>query len=243
METAPIRHLEVSYSTQSWPGTSLGREELEELADLIACRLQRGQDDRDPDERKLLVSVRQAADLLAGDLKTIYRHAEELGGRKVGGAWRFDLDAAAADDPTEGTRYASEPSQRLRTACDSRPSPPPGLGSCPMPATAGGTRLWRSGTVAGNPRRAYDHLLGAKLSRGSLGSVDPHASQPRPVDRSRDATAITEASVHCLRTAYRRRPKPPLLGDVARTDEIPGADVLVPLVRPPLAGVSVLRRL
>jgi plasmid replication initiation protein len=77
----------------------LDREQLEALAELIAFRLRQAREDRAPDERRRLVTARQAAELPAVDLKTVYRHAKALGGRKVGGAWRFDLDAEAVEDP------------------------------------------------------------------------------------------------------------------------------------------------
>jgi DNA-binding transcriptional MocR family regulator len=87
----------------------LEREQLETLADVIASRLQEARDDRAPEERKQLLTARQTAELLAVDLKTVYRHARELGGRKVGGAWRFDLHAANLDVAgEESARYASE---------------------------------------------------------------------------------------------------------------------------------------
>lgn len=107
-QPAPVSRAQAS-SVGSWPLARLEREQLEALAELIASRIQQARDDRAPDKRKQLVTARQAAELLAVDLKTVYRHAKELGGRKVGGAWRFDLDAAAMDDPTESSaRYASE---------------------------------------------------------------------------------------------------------------------------------------
>ena len=93
----------------SWPLAELKRKQLEALAELIASRVRRTAKDTSPEERKQLVTARQAAEILAVDLKTVYRHAKELGGRKVGGAWRFDLDARGVGDPTEpSARYASE---------------------------------------------------------------------------------------------------------------------------------------
>ncbi len=82
------------------PLAMLELDQLEALADLIAARLPAG--GPATDERKPLVNARQAAKLLAVDLKTVYRHAGELGGRKVGGAWRFDLDAVRVDHPPNG---------------------------------------------------------------------------------------------------------------------------------------------
>jgi excisionase family DNA binding protein len=112
---APIGHVEVSYLTRNWPGASLESEQLETLADLIASRVQQATGGRAPAERKQLVTARQAAEILAVDLKTVYRHAKELGGWKVGGAWRFDLDARAEDAPVSA-RYASERPQSSERA-------------------------------------------------------------------------------------------------------------------------------
>jgi hypothetical protein len=93
---------------------TLERAQLEALADLIADRLRVPAHVPPTHEGKPLVNARQAAELLGVDLKTVYRHARDLGGRKVGGAWRFDLDAGRAGHRTEGVeRYASE-----------RPEPP-----------------------------------------------------------------------------------------------------------------------
>jgi excisionase family DNA binding protein len=104
------------YSARSTPVASLEREQLEALAELIASRLRHARANPAPDERKQFVTARQAAELLAVDLKTVYRHAKELGGLKVGGTWRFDLDAATKDDGAGfSDRYASEspqPSER-----------------------------------------------------------------------------------------------------------------------------------
>ncbi len=112
----PIGHVEVSYSTRSWPRASLERDQLEVLADLIASRVQQAPRGGAPDERAQLLTARQAAELLGVDLKTVYRHAKELGGRKVGGTWRFDLNAGSLDTRVgSSARYAierAEPSKR-----------------------------------------------------------------------------------------------------------------------------------
>lgn len=99
---------------RSSPLASLEPGQLEAVAEIIASPLRRAGEARPTS--KQLVTARQAAELLAVDLKTVCRHAKELGGPKVGGAWRFDLDATAMDDATEpSARYASErprPSKR-----------------------------------------------------------------------------------------------------------------------------------
>jgi plasmid replication initiation protein len=93
----------------------LQRDQLEALAELIAFRRRQSREDGSRHERNQLVTARQAAQLLGVDLKTVYRHAKALGGRKVGGAWRFDLDATPVDPTEASARYASEkpqPSER-----------------------------------------------------------------------------------------------------------------------------------
>jgi hypothetical protein len=130
---APIGHVEVSYSTRNWPGASLDREQLEALADLIASRVQQVPGGGGPEKRKQLMTARQAAEILAVDVKTVYRHAEELGGRKVGGAWRFDL-AAQAEDARAGSRarYASERPQRSRPPTITGRTRSPGRAGTPV---------------------------------------------------------------------------------------------------------------
>jgi excisionase family DNA binding protein len=110
--SAPTGRVEVSYSNRNWPAPSFEPEKLETLAALIASRLQQAREDRAPGENKQLMTARQAAEFLAVDRKTVYRHARELGGRKVGRTWRFDLDAAATDPTETSARYASETPQR-----------------------------------------------------------------------------------------------------------------------------------
>jgi hypothetical protein len=100
---------------------TLERAQLEALADLIADRL-RVPAHAPAHEDKPLVNTRQAAELLGVDLKTVYRHASELGGRKVGGAWRFDLGAPHTDHPMDGDdRYASERTEPPRAPVTPRP--------------------------------------------------------------------------------------------------------------------------
>lgn len=115
-QTPTIADAQPSSPAGSSPTPRLEHEQLETLAGLIASRVQRDQEDRARETRMHLVTARQAAELLAVDLKTVYRHAKELGGRKVGRAWRFDLAAEAMDGPVASSaRYASErpqPSER-----------------------------------------------------------------------------------------------------------------------------------
>jgi hypothetical protein len=107
------------YLAGSSPVARLEREQLEALAELIASRLRHARENPSSAEREQLVTARQAAELLAVDLKTVYRHAKELGGRKVGGTWRFDLDAASMDDAVElSDRYASERPQPYERTAD-----------------------------------------------------------------------------------------------------------------------------
>jgi hypothetical protein len=114
-ERAPVSRVEVSYWVGYSVNAGLEREQIEVLAELVACRLLQFPQDRARDERRQLLTARQAAEILAVDLKTMYRHAKELGDRKVGGTWRFDLDPATLDSPTESSaRYASERPQRAK---------------------------------------------------------------------------------------------------------------------------------
>jgi hypothetical protein len=78
-EPLPLRRAEVSYSVGSPPLVRLERDQVEALAELITSRLWRAREDCAPDERKQFRTARQAAELLAVDLKTVYGHAEELG--------------------------------------------------------------------------------------------------------------------------------------------------------------------
>lgn len=107
----PVSHALISYSVGSWSPVRLEREQLEALASLIASRLEQARGDGAQHGRNQLVTARQAAELLAVDPKTVYRHARELGGSKVGGAWRFDLDAAAVDPMESSARCPSARSQ------------------------------------------------------------------------------------------------------------------------------------
>jgi hypothetical protein len=163
----PVSRAQISYSVGSSPPANLQREQLEALAELIAFRLRQGRDDHAPDERKRLVTARQAAEILAVDLKRVYRHAKELGGRKVGGAWRFDLDAGAMGDRAgsralrkrEGSTFQiahRRGSKALRYA-DERPRP--------LPVAAGRARF-QSGCFAVTPdggRESARRLLAPSL--------------------------------------------------------------------------------
>jgi predicted DNA-binding transcriptional regulator AlpA len=69
-----------------------------------------------------LVSVKEKAVLLGVDEATIYRHARELGGEKVGGVWRFPrhLASTADEPPKRGTGAKKKegrrtPGKRVRT--------------------------------------------------------------------------------------------------------------------------------
>jgi predicted DNA-binding transcriptional regulator AlpA len=58
-----------------------------------------------------LVDVREKARLLGVDRATVYRHAKDLGGRKVGGAWRFPR---GNDRPAGRGRADSQPRSKPR---------------------------------------------------------------------------------------------------------------------------------
>jgi hypothetical protein len=76
----------------------LSEAQLERLADLIAERLRPDV----PGERRggALVDAAAVAEALGVSRQTIYSHAAELGGERVGtgprARWRFDLEAARA---------------------------------------------------------------------------------------------------------------------------------------------------
>lgn len=55
------------------------------------------------------LSVKQAASKLGVSKDVVYEHAEELGGRKVGGIWRFPPDLRSLPEPDE-----AKPSRRRR---------------------------------------------------------------------------------------------------------------------------------
>ena len=78
-----------------------------------------------------LVDTREKARLLDVDAATIYRHAEDLGGRKVGGVWRFpreDQHPAVSGfperlkPPKSRGRVAPKGSARTLKARGKRPS-------------------------------------------------------------------------------------------------------------------------
>ena len=86
---------------------ALAREVAQHLANLLQA----------PSVHSSLVDARTAAQALSVDIKTVYRHKHELGGIKVGAAWRFDLDrarAALAEGVTD--RESSERSEPSKSA-------------------------------------------------------------------------------------------------------------------------------
>jgi hypothetical protein len=94
------------------PVVALPVEQLEALADMVAARLLAPVVEQPTHESERLLDARAMAERLQVDLKTVYRHAGELGGVKVGGAWRFD-PARMVDEPASGVtdRYGSESPQ------------------------------------------------------------------------------------------------------------------------------------
>lgn len=81
-------------------------EQLDALADLVTERLRA----RAKPAQAGLVDAQTVADALGISRDTVYDHAAELGGRRIGDGerprWRFDLDAALAawQPSTEPTR-------------------------------------------------------------------------------------------------------------------------------------------
>ena len=65
-------------------------------------------------ETKPLVDVKEKAHLLGVDAATIYRHAEELGGEKVGGVWRFPRDQRTGGADPEGGKPGPARSSRRK---------------------------------------------------------------------------------------------------------------------------------
>jgi hypothetical protein len=126
------------------------------LAELIASRL-----------RKKLVTARQAVELFAVDLKTVYRRAKELGGRKVGGVWRFDLDAKAMEATVSSACYASERPQWSRSPTITGRTPSPSR--APETPSAASYCLWGAFRIGMRPpsSEARDRLVSrpAKFSQ------------------------------------------------------------------------------
>jgi hypothetical protein len=70
-----------------------------------------------------LVDARAVAEALGVNLKSIYRHADKLGGVRVGRRLRFDLDGALRSWPSDGDdRCHSEKSQPRRSSVEKRSS-------------------------------------------------------------------------------------------------------------------------
>ena len=100
---------------------TLSEAQLEVLADLIAARLRSGRETppqlsvTEPASRHdwpRLASARELARRLDVDVKSIYRHADELGAIRVGRRLRFDPDRALAAWPISvDSRECSERSQ------------------------------------------------------------------------------------------------------------------------------------
>jgi hypothetical protein len=83
--------------------------QLERLADLLAERLRPPAGTGPPAEVRPLLTALELAARFGVDAKSIYRHALELGGTKVGRSWRFDPDRAlAAWPPRVADRSGSE---------------------------------------------------------------------------------------------------------------------------------------
>jgi hypothetical protein len=109
----------------SHPSVLTPRELL--LADAIAERVAehlRADDDASRPPRSLrLVDARTVAQALDVNLKSIYRHADKLGGVRVGRRLRFDLNRALRSWPSnEDDRCHSEKSQPPRSPVDKRSS-------------------------------------------------------------------------------------------------------------------------
>jgi hypothetical protein len=190
----PARVSSTQASSGSRPLTRLEPEHLQDLAELIACRLQHRWAGRAPDEHRRLVTARQAAEILAVDLKTVYRNAKELGGRKIGGTWRFDLDAARDDPKKSSARYASE-----------RPEPPK------TPATGAGSAKgsWRdpgrtanyyqsgASPTEGEYRRSHDCTSSDRPDRMSWGRLGTGNELSEDFRRPPDLRERTDSASRC----------------------------------------------
>ncbi|MBS1861977.1 MAG: helix-turn-helix domain-containing protein [Actinobacteria bacterium] len=67
-----------------------------------------------------LVGVKEKARLLGVDAATIYRHAKDLGGRKVGGVWRFPREDDRSRSDGDPRRAEPGSKSRRRTAAKDR---------------------------------------------------------------------------------------------------------------------------
>jgi hypothetical protein len=104
---------------------TLSDAQLGRLAEMVAERLQPTtppQSGAQSDRVAPLVSARALATRLGVDPKSVYRHAPELGGVRVGRAWRFDLERATA-------AWANGASDRHRSERSQAPEPPVDTGS------------------------------------------------------------------------------------------------------------------
>jgi hypothetical protein len=101
----------------------LSDAQVHEIADLVADRLAM----HAPPTPSGLVDAQTVADTLGVSRDTVYLHADELGGRRIGDGkrprWRFDLAIA---------REAWQPQQPTRTAPRRRRSPDNGTGLLPV---------------------------------------------------------------------------------------------------------------
>jgi hypothetical protein len=71
-------------------------------------------------QRDSLVGTKEKARLLDVDVATVYRHAEDLGGRKVGGLWRFPREDRRPSAGRLPERLKTSPRPRRRTAAKGR---------------------------------------------------------------------------------------------------------------------------
>jgi hypothetical protein len=95
----------------------LDGDQLEQLADLIAERLARPASGV---QARTLLTAPQLAATLDVDVKSVYRHADELGAIRVGRHLRFDAAVALAAKPS--TPAPATPLPRTRARRDSAPS-------------------------------------------------------------------------------------------------------------------------
>jgi hypothetical protein len=85
----------------------LDDDQLEQLADLITDRLA----NVTLTQTRALLTAPELAEALRVEVKSVYRHADELGAIRVGGALRFDAAVALAVKPS-----TSAETTRPRTA-------------------------------------------------------------------------------------------------------------------------------
>ena len=93
------------------------------IAERVADRLRAADDASLSLRLPRLVDARTVAEAIGVDLKTVYRHADELGAVRVGRRLRFDLDRALRSwSNGESDRCPSERSQPLQTPTPKRTS-------------------------------------------------------------------------------------------------------------------------